>query len=118
MSQLRELRQEALEAAEEAWFVQSLQEIERTDVTLSLRLTIRRGLFVELFCGEKSGSLYMALIEGGRRLFGVDRERGEWHIHPYEAVEKHEPLQEGFEPKPVTKFLARVEVLLVEHDLL
>jgi hypothetical protein len=118
MNRLHELRQEAEEAAEKTWFIQSLEETERTDITLSLRLMIRHDLFVQLFLGEKSGSLYMALIEGGRRLFGVDREKDMWHIHPYEAVEKHEPLVEGFEPKPVMKFLARVEVLLVEYDLL
>ena len=118
MSYLLDLREEVEEAAAKTWFIQSLEEIERTDITLSLRLTIRPGLFVQLFFGEKTGSLYMALIEGERRLFGIDRERDAWHIHPYEAVERHEPLVGGLEPKPLLTFLARVEYLLVEHDLL
>lgn len=118
MNLRHDLRQEAEEAAESIWFIQSIEEIERTDITLSLRLHVRHGLFVQLFFGEKSGSLYMALIEGNRRLFGIDREGGTWHIHPYEAVDTHEPLQEGFEPKPLTRFLARIEILLIENDLL
>ncbi len=60
----------------------------------------------------------MALIEGRQRLFGIDREGSIWHMHPYEAVERHEILAEGLEPKPLMTFLARVEYLLLEHDLL
>jgi len=95
-----------------------LEEIERTDFTLSLRLHIRPALFVQAFLGELSGSLYLALIEGGQRIFGVDREGGGWHLHPYDAPDKHEPLPEGLEPKPLPKFLARVEDLLLEYGLL
>lgn len=36
MNRLHELRQEADEAAEKTWFIQSLEETERTDITLSL----------------------------------------------------------------------------------
>jgi hypothetical protein len=35
-----------------------------------------------------------------------------------EAVERHEPLPEGLEPKPLLKFLARVETILLEKDIL
>jgi hypothetical protein len=118
MNHLLDLRREAEEALDKLWFVQALEEIEHTDITLSLRLKIRHDLFVQLFFGERSGSLYMALIEGERRLFGIDREGDVWHTHPYGAVEKHEPLSEGMGPKPLLTFLAQVEHLLLEHDLL
>jgi len=59
-----------------------------------------------------------ALIEGGRRIFGIDRDADEWHVHPYKAPHTHEPLPDGLEPKPLLKFLARVEDLLLQHDLL
>jgi hypothetical protein len=61
---------------------------------------------------------FVQLIEGGRRIFGIDREGGEWHIHPYDAPDKHEPLPEGLGPRPLLEFLARVEDLLLQHDLL
>lgn len=80
MSKLLEVREEAEEALATMWFLRSLEEVERTDVTLSLRLHIRRDLFVQVFFGEKSGALYMALIEGGRRVFGLDRDADEWHV--------------------------------------
>jgi len=75
---LQELRREVEEALERVWFIEAAEEIDRTDITLSLRLHIRKRLFVQVFLGAKSGSLYLALIEDGRRLFGIDREGGEW----------------------------------------
>jgi len=113
-----DLRLEAQEALAKVWFVQSLEEIERTDLTLSLRLHIRPALFVQAFLGESSGSVYFALIEGGRRIFGIDREVDEWHLHPYDAPNKHELLAEGLEPRLLLRFLARVEDLLLQYDLL
>jgi len=102
--ELCEFRREAEEAADRTWFIRALEERERTDITLSLRLHIRPALFVQIFLGTRSGSLYLALIEGGRRLYGIDREADEWHVHPYEAVERHEPLPQGLEPKPIHRF--------------
>ena len=75
--ELLELRREAEEAADRTWFIGVLEEIARTDITLSVRLHIRPGLFVQIFLGTKSDSLYLALIEGDRRLYGIDREAGE-----------------------------------------
>jgi len=113
-----DLRLEAQDALERVWFVQSLEEIERTDSTLSLRLHIRPALFVQAFLGESSGSVYFALIEGGQRVLGIDREGGEWHLHRYDTPDDHEPLPEGLEPRPLLRFLARVEDLLLQYDLL
>jgi hypothetical protein len=113
-----DLGAEAREALDKIWFVQSLEVTERTDFTLSLRLYIRPDLFVQAFLGELTGSLYLALIEGNERVFGVDREASQWHLHPFEAPDKHEPLSQSLEPKPLLRFLARVEGLLIQHDLL
>jgi len=115
---LADLRSEAQEALAKVWFVQSVEETERTEHTLSLRLHIRPALFVQVFMGEGSGSMYFTLIQGGRRVFGIDREAGEWHLHPYDAPENHEPLPEGLELRPLLSFLARVEDLLLQHALL
>lgn len=116
--ELHELRREAEEAADGNWFVGTLEEIERTDITLAMRLHIRPDLFAQVFLGTKSGSLYLALIEGGRRLDGIDREADEWHVHPYGAAERHEPSPQGLEPKSIHRFLTRVEELLLKHELL
>lgn len=113
-----DLHREAVEALEHVWFIQSMQEVERTDHTLSVRLSILPGLFVQAFVGELSGSLYFALIEGGRRIYGIDRVGSDWHLHPHDAPDRHEPLLAGLEPKPLLGFLSRAEEVLLEHDLL
>lgn len=118
MNRADDLLVEAQEAMEKLWFLQGLQEIERTDRTISLRLYIRQDVFVQAFLGEITGSLYFALIEGSRRIFGIDRESGEWHTHPFESPHEHRSFPEGLDPRPLLKFLAKVEQLLLEHDLL
>jgi hypothetical protein len=115
---IEELRSEALEAVEKTWFIHSLLVVDQTDQTISLRLVIRSNLFVQAYLGELSGSLYFALIEKNQRIFGIDRVFGNWHIHPYGSPFEHKPLDEGLEPKPLFTFLARVEKILLENDLL
>ena len=118
MPTLNDVWLEAQDALARVWFVQTLEETERTDRTLSLRLYIRPDLFVQVFAGDLSGSLYLALIEGEQRIFGIDREAGVWHAHPYDAPHTHTPLPEGLGPKPLLEFLSRVEELLLQQDLL
>ena len=113
-----DMRLEAQEALERVWFVKLLEVTQYTDRVLLLRLHIRSGLFVQAFLSEVSGSLYFALIEGDRRIYGIDREAGEWHVHPYEAPDTHEMLCEGLEPKPLLTALARIEQIFLKHEVL
>jgi len=62
MSATDDLWLEAREALERVWFVQTLEETERTDLTLSLRLYIRPDLFVQAFAGELSGSWLISAL--------------------------------------------------------
>lgn len=118
MYNIEDLLFEAQESLDRIWFVQTADVVERTNATISIRLHIQPELFIQVFMGQLSNSLYFALIEGNRRIFGIDRESGEWHMHPYENPHEHKPLEEGLEPKPLLRFLSRVELLLLEHDLL
>ena len=113
-----ELQQEAEEAFRKIWFIQSLVEEERTNISLSLRLNIRQDLFVQVFMGVLTNVLYLSLIKNEQRIFGIDKENGSWHRHPYHNPALHEPLTEGLEPRPLFTFLSRVEQLIWEHDLL
>lgn len=118
MREMEAIRAEVLEAAERIWFVQAVEDLSDSENTLTMRLIIRSGLFTQVFLGGKSGSFYMALIEGRQRVFGVDREAGVWHEHPYLAADKHEQVSDDFSQKPVLRFLAKVEELILTHDLL
>lgn len=118
MINTQELLSEAHDALHKVWFVQSLEILDRTDQTLSIRLVINSNLFVQAFFGEISRSLYFALISGRQRIFGIDRVAGAWHVHPFDAPNTHQVFVESVEPKSLLKFLSKVEALLMEHDLL
>ncbi|MBM4461114.1 MAG: hypothetical protein FJ011_25720, partial [Chloroflexi bacterium] len=42
--ELRKLRREAEEAADRFWFIGALEEMERTDITLSIRMGLSRDM--------------------------------------------------------------------------
>ena len=118
MNRIDELWLEAHEALDKAWSVQSVEELSRTDHTMVLRLNIQPGVFVSAFLSERSDSLAFALIKNEQRIFGIDREGAIWHMHPYGEPGRHEPLLQGLEPKPLLRFLAKVEQLIMEHNIL
>ncbi|MBI5652645.1 MAG: hypothetical protein HZC40_19705 [Chloroflexi bacterium] len=118
MNNAIDLYREAQDALERVWFVQAVQVTARTTNTLSLRLIIRPALFVHVFLSERSGALYFALVKNDERIFGIDRVNGKWHLHPNKSPKVHQDLVEGLEPKPLLKFLARVEELLQEYSLI
>ena len=84
------LREQVTRAADDYWFVQFVEEIERTQITFTFRLyTIRKGMFVQVFWGTRSDTLSLVLIESDQRIFGVDFHRGRWHMHPFGAPNDH-----------------------------
>jgi len=113
-----DLHSDAEKALYQFWFLQSIQVMQKTDQTLSLRLFIRSDLFVQAFVGEISGSVYMALIERTHRIFGIDLEKNKWHLHPYGLSHEHHFLEEPMEPFPLLKFLSQVENIILENNLL
>jgi hypothetical protein len=103
---------------DEFWFAQSVQNIESTAYHSALRLYIAPGIFVQAFLDRQSGSLYFALIKDEQRIFGIDREEDEWHLHPYGESDRHESLPQGLAPKPLLRFLARVEQLIMDQNII
>ena len=113
------LRAQVISSLDRFWFLQSIEEIERTQVTVTFRLqTIRQGLFVQVFWGSRSGTLSFTLVESDRRVFGIDFRRGQWHMHPFDRPEEHVTLVDGLGSNPVEEFLERVEEVIVDGDLL
>ena len=73
------------------WFVKQIEEIDLTDDAVKARLRIEVGLFVQVFFSERSGRLSFTLVQGNQRIYGRDREYGQWHRHPFGDAEHHEP---------------------------
>ncbi|MCB0171291.1 MAG: hypothetical protein KDJ97_12135 [Anaerolineae bacterium] len=109
---------EALTVSERFWFVQDLTIAERTDATITLHFNINSGLFVQLFFSERSERLSFALVGSSGRLYGRDREHGVWHRHPFGQAEQHEPTPEGMSLQPILQFMAEVEAIVVDNNLI
>jgi hypothetical protein len=105
------------EAEQRFWFIQR-SEIERTDEAIRLRLIINAALFIQVYLSEATERFSLALIQGRERLYGRDREGGTWHLHPFDSPETHCPTPEGVSSRPLLQFLAEVEELLLENELI
>jgi hypothetical protein len=115
---IEEVLIEAREAQERYWFVQSLVVVERTALTLTLHLLIGSTLFIQVFYSQRSDRFSLALVGPSGRLYGRDCEHGIWHRHPFGYTDLHELTPEGLSPQPIMQFMAEVEDLLIEHELL
>jgi hypothetical protein len=62
-----------------------------TPTSISLRLSVATGGFVDAFYNEQTVTMAFALIRQGRRVFGADNAGG-WHIHPFADPDRHDPL--------------------------
>ncbi len=116
-----DLRREANEALARVWFIQSVEEDESDNTAssfVSLRLVIRASLYVHVFMSQRTSTLYLALIMDSRRIFGIDNRSGQWHQHPFDNPEAHQPLASDLDPRPLLSFLARVEDILGRVELL
>jgi hypothetical protein len=106
------------DALAQYWFLRESTVAEQTDQTVTVHLTVRPGLFVQGFLSEHSGRLSLALVSGRERVYGWDRRGGEWHLHPYDDVTRHELLEEDVSTYTLLRFMARVEEILLENELI
>ncbi len=113
-----ELLIDAQTAKDRFWFIQTFKVMERTDSTITLHFTINPELFAQVFRSQRSGRFSFALIGTSGRLYGRDREHGIWHRHPFGQPNQHELTSEGMSPQPINQFLAEIEEILIENDLI
>ena len=76
-----------------------------TSTSISLRISIESGGFIDAFYNEQTDTTAFAFIRKGRRLYGADNTGG-WHIHHFSDPSQHEPVEE---PLPFAEFLAQIE---------
>jgi hypothetical protein len=112
-----ELAAEARQALDQFWFLTSIAETAHGEDDYSARLQIQPGVFVQVFLGSYSRSLYIALIKDGQRIFGLDCIADEWHLHPRANPAVHQTLADGLGPRPLMAFLSRVEDILINEGL-
>jgi hypothetical protein len=78
-----------------------------TATSISLRVDVAMGGFVDAFYNEQTGTTAFALIQEGRRIFGADNTGG-WHVHPFTDPDRHDTLPDGMS---FAEFVAQIERL-------
>jgi hypothetical protein len=77
-----------------------------TSTSISLRVSIVSGGFMDAFYNEQTGTMAFAFIREGQRVFGADNTGG-WHIHPFSDPAGHDP-RTG--PMSFAEFVAEIEL--------
>ncbi|GMT48326.1 MAG: hypothetical protein IEMM0007_1892 [bacterium] len=72
-----------------------LLELDYLGSTLIARIGFSRDVFVQIYANETKEKLNMALVVAGERVYGIDKEGGFYHKHPFENPLLH------VEAKPV-----------------
>ncbi len=62
-----------------------------TPTSISIRVEITTGGFIDAFYNEETGTTSFALIRQDKRVFGADNTGG-WHTHPFTDPNRHNPL--------------------------
>ncbi len=76
-----------------------------TPTSITLRLVVTFGGFIEAFYNEQTGTTAYALIQHGRRTFGADNTGG-WHKHPFDDPDHHVPVTSAI---PFAQFITEIE---------
>ena len=63
-------------------FIQAIVKLDATRFSVKYRLIITNDLYVQAYANMQNGSMGLALIYQGRRLYGRDCENWSWHRHP------------------------------------
>ncbi len=72
-----------------------LLELDHTDITLIARIGFSHEVFVQIYANETKEKLNMALVISSERVYGIDKEGGFYHEHPFENPFLH------MEAKPI-----------------
>ena len=62
---------------------------DHTDTTLIARVGFSIELFIQIYANEKKDELNMSLVVTGERVYGIDKEGGFYHEHPFENPSLH-----------------------------
>jgi hypothetical protein len=73
--------------------------------SISLRIPMAIGGFVDTFYNEETGTTAYALIQADRRVFGADN-TGRWHLHPFDDPDRHDALPAAMS---FAEFIAEIE---------
>jgi len=63
--------------------------------SVKLRIQLSEERFIDVYFNEKTRTLNSAMIEKGRRIFGINGygDKRFWHMHPVGKMDEHVPVK-------------------------
>lgn len=58
--------------------------IDFTDITLIARIGFSFEIFIQIYANSRKDKLNMSLVVAEERIYGIDKEGGFYHEHPFE----------------------------------
>jgi len=66
-----------------------LLSIDFTDITLIARIGFSLEMFIQIYVNTKKDKLNMSLVVADERIYGIDKEGGFYHEHPFRNPSLH-----------------------------
>ncbi|MDP2278543.1 MAG: hypothetical protein Q8K51_10000, partial [Nitrospirota bacterium] len=66
-----------------------LLSIDFTDITLIARIGFSLEIFMQIYVNTKKDKLNMSLVVADERIYGIDKEGGFYHEHPFRNPSLH-----------------------------
>jgi hypothetical protein len=66
-----------------------IQYLDSTEITLFSRFGLSQDVYIELYANIRKNKINLSLIISGSRVFGIDKEGGFYHAHPFENPISH-----------------------------
>lgn len=82
-------------------------------VPYSKRYSVTQTCFIQVYQNIQKDIRSYVLVSGNQRLFGRDRDGGEWHSHPIENPDSHDFSEDGTRAVSFEEFLYEVSEKLV-----
>ncbi len=65
-----------------------------TDITLISRIGFSFEIFIQIYVNVRKNKVNMALVVADERVYGIDKEGGIYHEHPFENPALHIPTEQ------------------------
>lgn len=99
-------------------YIVRVEMVLRTPHTLKMRLHIMPDCFVQVYHNTQKNLVSYALVMGGMRIYGRNRDGRTWHRHPVEDPDSHDFSEEGQRPIDLDGFLMEVGGILTDLGVL
>ena len=63
--------------------------IDFTDITLIARISVTFEIFMHIYANTKKDKLNLSLVVSEERIYGIDKEGGFYHEHPFRNPSHH-----------------------------